>query len=185
MAARRKPAAPAVILPPPAKTPRRRWLRFGPGLALVILALALLWPSLQGGLPGSGPRIDRSSLTSIPAPPAAPELSWVLEQRDSLHLSTAQVTKLSRLQNQWEGETHALREALRQETASLDRELDSQPHQGLNIREFQDRASPLSELSRRLAAARRDAWAEAALLLTSSQRQQAETNWRRHWSARP
>lgn len=184
MAARRR-NIPAKLAPPqPGTAPVRRWLRFGPSLVLALLALGLLWPSLRLGLPGNRPRLDRPVGTSIPTPTAAPELAWVLEQRNTLGLSEEQAAKVRRLQVRWADETRELREALQRESVALDQELESRPRSGLNIREFQARAAPLAELSRRLAVGRRTAWTEAASVLTPRQRQQVEAAWNRHWSSR-
>jgi hypothetical protein len=152
-------------------------LRAGPGLALAFLALWLAWPALRPGLPGSRPRLDGSTATPVPAPPVAPELSWVLEQREALGLSPAQVEKLRRQEARWERDTRALREALAQASAAFDREMGGLSSNGINVTDLQERAAPVSDLSRRLSEARRACWTGAAAVLTPAQKGQAEAAW--------
>lgn len=163
---------------------RKRWLRVGPGLVLALLAIVLLWPTLRDGMRSDRPRIERSQLAVIPAPPAAPELGWLLEQRDALELTPAQGEKLGRLKTRWDRETQSLREGLDEASREFERGIGGGEGPPRSIQQIQERAAPLSELSRRLAEARRAYWSEAARLLTPAQRRQAEDAWTRRLGGR-
>lgn len=141
--------------------------------------MLLLWPGLREGMQGERPRIERSRPGAIPAPPAAPELSWLLSQRDALRLNAAQVRKLRSLKTRWDRETGALREALDRASARFNREMASRIRTGGGIQELRERSGPVSDLSRRLAGTRRTYWAEASAILTEPQRRQAEEAWTR------
>ena len=178
----RTPRQTSSASPPRSGRSTRSWFRFGPGLLIVALALWLASGTLQSQLGGKRPLLDRSAVSSIPPPPAAPELSWVLAQHESLTLSPAQVGKLRRLETRWERDTHALREALTQATTSFNRSMNERGGRGLNVQDFQEQAGAVSDLSRQLAEARRACWSEASGTLTPTQKQQAEAAWNRRWS---
>src|SRR5205823_4073198 len=102
---------------------RRRWIVVGPGLVLALLAAALLlWiqrleSTRDAGTIRSSSTVDQSHHphAGIQTPPApAPDLSFVLHQRDSLHLSDRQSRQLGRLQKQFNQETQEDRAALTQ-----------------------------------------------------------------------
>jgi len=112
-------------------------------------------------------------------PPAAPELGWILARHDALHLAPAQLDKLRRLKSRWDQDTGALREALERASAEFDREMASAQASKTSLQDLRERAGPVSELSRRLADLRRAYWGEAAQILTTAQRQEAEETWAR------
>jgi hypothetical protein len=169
----------------PSKEPLKslpRGLRFGPGLLVAIAAS--LWVWWQFPPQSAAPRIERTALptTSLPS---APEPEWLLSQRESLEISAAQWEKLSRLRDRWNRDTRELRGALRQASADFNRGLSSDS--SLTMQQIQERAAPVSELSRQLAAARAAWWDEAAQILSRPQRQRAEENWAQRFAnkARP
>jgi hypothetical protein len=176
--------------PPPAVTrsvgagARRRWLRFGPGLALALGAVLLLWPMLRGDFGADTPRIERSRLSEIPPPPAAPELGWLLEQKEALGLKPPQVDRLGRLRTRWDRATQALREALELASAQFTQEMRARQTPRVNVGALRVNAVPVTDLSRQLAEARRVYWSEAAPVLTRSQRRQAEAAWTRRLGIR-
>jgi hypothetical protein len=179
----------------------RRWLRFGPGLVLALIASLLVWRQFPpaGGGP---PRLERTRLDAIPnwqageerfgaqrqrrgpdpgvaPPPSAPDPAWLLEQRDALRLTAPQMAKLSRLRARWDRDTRALREALDHASAEFDRSMGGAGGPGQTMEQLQERAAPVSHLSRQLTAARRAWWSEAATVLTAAQRRRAEEAWAR------
>jgi hypothetical protein len=157
----------------------RHWLRFGPGLVLALIASLLVWRQFPpaGGGP---PRLERTRLDAIPnPPPSAPDPAWLLEQRDALRLTAPQMAKLSRLRARWDRDTRALRVALDHASAEFDRSMGGAGGPGQTMEQLQERAAPVSHLSRQLTAARRAWWSEAATVLTAAQRRRAEEAWAR------
>jgi len=161
---------------------RKRWLRFGPGLVLALIGSAIVWhpfPPARSGPPG----IERSHLEALPdAPASVPDPSWLTEEQQTLGLSAAQVRRLSRLRARWDRDTRPLREALTHASAAFEQEMRTSSGQGQTIEQLQERAAPVSQLSRRLADTRRAWWSEAATVLTPSQRQRAEQAWIQRFS---
>ena len=163
---------------------RRRWLRFGPGLALALGAVLLLWPMLRGDFGAERPQIERSRLSEIPPLPAAPELGWLLEQKGALNLQPPQMEKLRRLRARWDRDTQALREALDLATAQFNQGMRHPEAPRVDLQALRANAAPVSDLSRQLADVRRAYWSEAAPILTPPQRRQAEEAWTRRFVER-
>jgi hypothetical protein len=161
----------------------RRGLRFGPGLLLAVIASVVVWrlsPPDARGIASGPPRIERTQRVALPhPPPSAPDPAWLLEQRDALRLTAPQMAKLSRLRARWDRDTRALREALDHASAEFDRSMGGAGGPGQTMEQLQERAAPVSHLSRQLTAARRAWWSEAATVLTAAQRRRAEEAWAR------
>lgn len=161
-----------------------RWFRFGPGLLIALMAVLVLWRQL----PPSGdqaPQVKRTRLDAVSGPSrSAPDPAWLLEQREALHLSAPQRQRLSRLRARWDRDTQALRTAMAHASAEFDRGMASRERRSFTLQELQDRAAPVAEYSRQLAAARRAWWDEAATILTAAQRQRAEQAWARRLTPR-
>lgn len=168
-------------------TLKRRWFRFGPGLLLAIVASVIVWQWMPPGfLPKSlAPRLEKSQIEEFPAArPSAPEPAWLLSQRWELGLSETQVQKLEQLRIRWKRDTGQLRGELVRASHEFNRSMSDNGGR-LTMQQLQERAAPVSEISRQLADARRAWWAEAATTLTASQRQRAEAAWARRFSAPP
>jgi hypothetical protein len=128
----------------------------GPGLVLTLIASVIVWRQFPPA--GSGPlRIERSRLNAVPNPPATPDPAWLLEQQGMLGLNAAQVRQLSRLRRRWDHDTRALREALAHASAEFEQGMRADGGRGQSIEQLQERAAPVSQLSRQLSDARR-AW---------------------------
>lgn len=155
-----------------------RWLRFGPGLFLALVATAVLWPRTQG----EGPKLDRRAGATLPAPAPAPDLEWLLRKRDDLNLRPDQVAALDRLRNQQALETRTDREALDQASTEFNRQMMGDREKGLPLPQLQDRTAAVSQLSRRLAEGRHLYWTRAGRVLTAEQRQRAEEKWTQQWT---
>ncbi|HXI18816.1 MAG TPA: hypothetical protein VNM48_20820 [Chloroflexota bacterium] len=175
----------------PTQSPlKRRWFRFGPGLLLAIVASVIVWRRMPPGTFGDSapPRIETAQIEAFPAsPPSAPDPAWLLSQRDTLRLSASQRKKLEMLRNRWERDTRELRGALDRASNEFNRSVRGaakEGEHGLTIQQLQERAAPISELSRQLADARRAWWNEAAQILTNSQRQRAEEAWARRFTTK-
>jgi len=170
-------------------TPARRWFRIGPGLLLAVAASVWVWqqsPRPPGG--GRPPRIERTRVDNNAVPSAAPLLlsapdpDWLLARRNTLNLTEKQTARLRALHARWQRDTRALRAALARAIAQFEQETAARS--GVTIGALQERARPVSELSRQLADARRAWWDEAAAVFTPSQRQKAEQAWAQRF-ARP
>ncbi|HXI18577.1 MAG TPA: hypothetical protein VNM48_19605 [Chloroflexota bacterium] len=171
----------------PTQSPlKRRWFRFGPGLLLAIVASVIVWRRMPPGTFGGSapPRIETAQIEAFPAsPPSAPDLAWLLLQRDTLRLSASQRKKWEMLRNRWERDTRELRGALDRASNEFNRSMRDNG-EGVTMQQIQERAAPVSELSRQLADARRAWWNEAAQVLTTSQRQRAEEAWARRFTTK-
>ena len=167
--------------------PKRRWWRFGPGLLLACAAIAWLWPHLFPA--AKPPHIERSVQSStVPAAlSSAPETTWLLQQRDVLKLNAAQAEKLQKLVARWQRDTKSLRVALESASANYNRDMahDAKAGRKVTIEQLQERAGPVSELSRQLSQARRAWWDEAAQVLADEQRRNAEQMWTRRFLKAP
>lgn len=133
--------------------------------------------------PQSAPRIQPTGAVPSVAPDA-PEPAWLLAQRDELKINAAQFQKLSRLRVRWERDTRDLHDALRRASAAFNRDMAQSNGKTVTMQQLQERAAPVSEISRQLTEARRAWWSEAGQALTVTQRQQAEGSWARRF-ARP
>lgn len=175
---------------PTQNTLKRRWFRFGPGLLLAIVASVIVWRRMPPGTFGGSapPRIETAQIEAFPAsPPSAPDPAWLLLQRDTLRLSASQRKKLEMLRNRWERDTRELRGALDRASNEFNRSVRGaakEGEHGLTMQQLQERAAPVSELSRQLADDRRAWWNEAAQVLTTSQRQRAEEAWARRFTTK-
>ncbi len=163
----------------------RRWFRVGPGLLLAVAASVWVWrqqspPAPRGGQ--SPPRIERTRADNRAADTpllSAPDPDWLLARQNTLGLNRTQ----DALHARWQRDTQTLRAALARATAQFEQETAA-ARSGVTIGALQERARPVSELSRQLADARRAWWDEAADVFTPSQRQQAEQAWAQRF-ARP
>lgn len=166
--------------------PARRWFRIGPGLLLAIIASVFLWRQLPPGPVAApqAPRIERTRVDQAPEapPPGVPDGEWLLAQKDALHLSAEQRQKLIKLVARWRRDTAELRDALARTSDQFNREMASDKGKGVTIDSLREKASPVSALSRELAAARRAWWNEAKHVLTAAQQQQAEAGWQARFS---
>jgi hypothetical protein len=120
----------------------------------------------------------RVEATVNPAPPA-PDPAWLLLQRDQLRLSHQQVKKLNQLRGRWERDTQELQAALARASRDFQQQMTTHRRQAITVAELQERARPVTELSRELSVARQAWWEEAAGVLTASQRLAAEQAWAR------
>ncbi len=190
-----KPEAKPARQRPPASTWRRAWLRLGPGLLLAAALSVLAWRRLPPGVlragnaPRSGSRpTPASSEGSSAGPLSAPEPAWLLARRGTLRLSSAQVKRLTQLRARWQRDTRQLRGDLALASAEFDRDVRGAAPAGghrLTLQQLQERAAPVSELSRQLAGARSAWWQEAAQVLAASQRRRAEDAWARRFATPP
>ncbi len=165
-----------------------RWFRIGPGLVLTIVASLLLWRQLPPRRNGrvDPPRIERTRVDAVlDAPLSAPDPEWLLAQRDTLRLSTAQVQKLVKLQGRWNRDTRELREALARISDQFNREMGTGGGRGVTMKALRERAAPISSLSRQLADARQAWWGEAAAVLTPAQQRRAEQAWAKRLLTKP
>jgi hypothetical protein len=161
-----------------------RWMRVGPGLLLAIVAAALLWrgrPDRSAADRVASPAAASQRTMSYTPPPAAPPLPYVLEHGDELHLTPAQRRSLTALERRCAAETAALREALDRAAGQFRSDMEGRPASEA-MRGFRERSAAIGEYSRRLAAARRACWEDAARGLTAAQRTRAEDRWRREMS---
>lgn len=153
------------------------WPRIGPGLVLAVLAGVAIWRWLPAGSVGP-PHIVRSSATATTTIGlSAPDPVWLLGQRDALNLSVSQTKRLAGLQTRWDRDTQELREALERARAEFAQTAPPQDGGGATLQQIEEQAAPVSHLTRQLLEARRAWWGETAVILTPTQRQQAELAW--------
>ncbi|MBW3625668.1 MAG: hypothetical protein KY468_19925 [Armatimonadetes bacterium] len=153
----------------------RPWI--GPGLVLALIASFVLWRKMPSE-PSGPPRVIPTQRAGDPAsPPGAPDPSWLVKQKETLQLAPPQMERLRRLERRWDRETRALREALTQESARVDRALSQGDGQRVTLQQIQELAGPASDLSRQLSDARRAWWEEAGEALSPAQRKEAERLW--------
>jgi hypothetical protein len=161
-------------------TPRQRWFRIGPGAVLALIAGYFILRSnpdrFQPARQSPPVRPGRTSMT-VPAPPAAPEVAFLLEKRHELTLTPGQIRTLTAIERQWQRDTAALREALDRSASVFHRRMQEQGGKGQTLARLEEEAAAVSDYSRQLYAARRTAWQQAARQLTAAQRQRAETLW--------
>jgi len=176
-------------LPAAGTRQRRRWMVFGPGLFVALVAAMLfLWgerqeaPIAPGGSLASARPVRQLNIS--PVAPAV-DLAFVLQQRSALHLSERQADRLSHLEQRFQQETTDTRLALDQASAEFSREMQERGGKGVLLSDLQERTSAVSGLSSQLAAARQVYWASAVRVLTGAQRAQAEALWTRQWERRP
>lgn len=164
---------------------RQPWLRFGPGMVLALLAGVLIWNGMprQPGPPPSSPGVIRETAPGPKGPPSAPDPAWLLTQAEPLGLTPEQTAKLTRLERRWDRDTRDLRARIDAAQAEFERGMREREGQPASMQELQERAAPVSDLSRQLASARRAWWSEASGALTPGQRQKAETMWVRRFEA--
>lgn len=116
----------------------------------------------------------------VPAPPAAPELAFVLQHRADLALSPEQVRMLTAANEQYQKATATVRQALENAANGSRQEMAGRGARGETEQELQARFAAVSDYSRQLALARRTAWEAIAPRLAAPQRQRAEVLWDRH-----
>ncbi len=167
----------------------RRWFRVGPGLLLAVAASVWVWRQQSPPRPRgeqSPPRIERTRADNRAADApllSAPDPDWLLARQNTLGLNRTQDARLRALHARWQRDTQTLRAALARATAQFEQETAA-ARSGGTLEGLQERARPVSELSRQLADARRAWWDEAADVLIPAQRKQAEQAWARRF-ARP
>jgi len=170
-----------------ARAGSRPWLRIGPGLALAVAASVLVWRTSPGRVRmarySSSLRPEQTSI-SIPAPPAAPEIGFVLAKRSELGLTSRQVGALMALNREHVRATAALREALDRAARDFQADMGARRGEHATVEQLQSRTASVSDYSRQIYTARRDAWDAAARTLTAAQRRQAEALWDEEMSGR-
>lgn len=107
-----------------------------------------------------------------------------MAQQSLLGLSERQSSRLRTLHARWQRDTRDLRQALADAAVRFERETAAVAAGdrggstgGVTIKSLQEKARPISELSRQLADTRRAWWDEAADVLTLDQRRRVEQSW--------
>ena len=99
-----------------------------------------------------------------------------------LELSDAQFQKLSQLQQRWARDTRELQNSI--DAATRDFNAAMNKDKGATMEQLQERAAPLSELSRQMSDARQAWWSEASLVLNAGQQKRARELWQQRQKAR-
>jgi hypothetical protein len=161
----------------------RPGLWFGPGLLLAVIAVLLAWRFAPRE--SEKPRLERTPVsTAATTGLSAPEPAWLLAHRDALGLAPVQVARLDALQARWQKNTQPIRAQLETAGADFARSLPAGDGRGVTIQQVREQATPVSERTRQLLAARRAWWGEAAVVLTPAQKQEAERAWAQRFTAR-
>jgi hypothetical protein len=154
--------------------PRKRWIIIGPGLVIaVILALQV---AINNHKTSVGPPIvERQVLGGKVAvgPVSAPEIDYVLKQRDDLALTSHQVAVLTDLQSDWKTKSKPLMDDL-QRSADSFHEFMQNVGDKAPMQDIQAHAAPVSELSRQVSSLRRVYWEKALQVLNKGQRSEIE-----------
>src|SRR5262249_56670821 len=110
---------------------------------------------------------------SIPAPPAAPEIGFVLAKRSELRLTSRQVGALMALNREHVRATAALREALDRAARDFRADMGARRGEHATVEQLQSRTASVSDDSRQIYAARRAAGGAAARTPTAAPRRPA------------
>jgi hypothetical protein len=90
---------------------RRRWLHFGPGIAIAFIVSAfVLYTRIQEQTQRQSPRIERPVVSDKSSVSIVPEISSLLSRRGALKLSAHQVKEIEKLQAEWQRVSAPLRE---------------------------------------------------------------------------
>jgi hypothetical protein len=156
----------------------RKRFPIGPGLMLAIVISVIVWRQAAPQNVPAGPQVLPSHVEAAPvALPTAPDPDWLLDHWQDLDMTPEQLKRLGELHERWDRETAGLRENLALASEVFECEMAAQDGAGLTVEWIQERAAPVSELSRKLGQARRAWWQEASGVLTEQQRERAEAMW--------
>ncbi|MCX6344161.1 MAG: hypothetical protein NT018_03710 [Armatimonadetes bacterium] len=170
---------------------KKTWFRIGPGL-IIALAISVLIGSqwirtkiAQHQQPSSRPIVERQIISSSYDEKLGPtpELKFIIERREKLHLTNLQAAKLMALQSKWAKAYGPKIAHANQAAAKTQEYLDNAKGQSRTpVAQVQTEAAPLIALSREISSARRAYWNEAAKLLTSEQRANLEKEREADWA---
>lgn len=160
---------------------RRKWFRFGPGLALAAMAGIGVW-LLQAPQGPTRPLVGRSDLPAPSTPGlTAPDPTWLLARKAALGLTVTQEKRLGQAKARWDRDTRELRANLDQAAAGLSQTLSTPGGQAVSLLQVRKQGASVSQLTRDLLEARRAWWSEAGKALTARQRREAEQAWARRF----
>ena len=174
-------------------SPKRPWLRFGPGVVLALALSALIasqWikTEIVNRRQPSAPPIVESQVLSYPAEEKlgpTPEVGFVIENAVILHLSSAQLARLRSLQSEWERYSKPKMAQARQAAAGANEYLNSvKSKPRTSMAQIQDKAASLVALSREISEVRRSTWERAVKVLTPEQSRALENQRQAAWSKR-
>lgn len=160
-------------------TPRRGWLRLGPGFlaSLVVVAGLVGHKAWQQRVQHRDPPLVQSRVVAGPGPPGrfTPEVSVLLDNAGELELSAEQKAGLQALSDEYAQVSKPLSEELDSASRAFETLADQQTKAGTgNLADLQRNAEPVSELSRQYGSLRREYWRRAVALLSAEQRSVAE-----------
>ena len=157
----------------------RKWIIVGPGILIAaIIALEVMARDHQTrtGPPIVEHQIVRGQVGSGGYP--AGSIEYILTKSDRLQLTEAQVGKLGELRAAWQAKIGPITREMNSAAADFERFM-RQSGRRASMRDIQDHAAVVSELSRQLSSIRRIYWERALQILDAGQRETLEQELQR------
>ncbi|HEY3298137.1 MAG TPA: hypothetical protein VGK34_05715 [Armatimonadota bacterium] len=156
-------------------TPRRRWLIIGPGIVFALI-LALQWVITNRKSSDTGRPIIERQVIAVPKTRGevrVPEIGFVLQNREQLKLSAAQVSDLRKLEVEWNEKSKPLNDLMNRAASDFQSYMKSAGSK-VAMKDIQSHAAPVSELSGQISSLRRVYWEKAIIVLDGKQRRAVE-----------
>jgi len=173
--------------------PKRRWLNIGPGIILALAISALIGAHyIKAEIAArqqanARPIVERQIVTSSYDEKAGPtpEVSFITDRAERLHLTDAQLAGLKTLQSKWQ-KYYAPKMAQANQAAARtsDYMANAKDNRRTPIAQIQSAAAPVIALSGEISAARISYWDRAAKLLTAKQRRALQAEREKAWAAK-
>ncbi len=161
-------------------TAKRPRFRLGPATLLAMCAAIVIayvqWPQWQRDKAASHALDEQRAAIAkrgVQKPRALLSIETILQQRDSLHLSSVQIASLQKIQQQFNRESAPLQKLIEQKASVFqDWTHQAQTRGGVTMTEIQTHSADYSAASAQLAAQRRLVLQRALAVLNDAQRQQ-------------
>ncbi|MHB9037385.1 MAG: hypothetical protein ACYC64_12025 [Armatimonadota bacterium] len=173
--------------------PKRRWLNIGPGIVLALAISALLGARYiktemaSRQQPSAPPIVERQVISSSYEEKSGPtpEVSFIIDRTEKIHLTDAQLVGLKALQSKWQKFYGPKIAQARLAAVKTDEYLaGTKSRSRTPIAQIQSEAGSLINLSGEISAARRSYWNHAVSCLTKKQRSILQQEREADWAAR-
>lgn len=171
--------------------PKRRWLNIGPGIVLALAISALIGARYISAelaarrQPSAPPIIERQVISSSQEEKSGPtpEVSFIIDRAEKLHITAAQLPRLKALQLKWQ-KYYGPKIAQANQAAAKTNEYLADTKRNLHtpVAQIQNAAAPVITLSGEISAARRSYWNQAVSILTPAQRKTIQAEREAAWA---
>lgn len=173
--------------------PKRRWLNIGPGIVVALAVSALIgsqWIKTEMAARqqrSAPPIVERQVISSSYEEKSGPtpEVSFIIERADKLHITNSQLAHLETLRAEWRKfYGHKMADANQAADRTSKYLADARNKSRTPVAQIQNAAAPVIALSGEISSARRSYWDRAISILSPEQRKALQAEREAVWAMR-